>query len=306
MTKPTQGTASQPAKAGAAARVVRHEIASGERTIAVHVCYPAGYPTAWAPSPLPWLLYLHAGSFVDGGIEKAAHLTRQLAGAVPAVVVAPEYSLAPDHPFPAAPEDAFNTAEWVLRQARRLKVDKMRFSLVGEEAGGNLAIALAQMLRDRGLPAPRAQWLIRPVTDPCLQHASCAGQAHVPLETLQRMAVCYRDYLPTPAASVHPYAAPAHAMRLAGLPPTLIQVAELDALRPEGEAFGRKLLDRGVAAETRIMPGACGAGVEASHDRCQVWVDEGARFLRERFADSDDASPQAERRPAAKPSGWAP
>ncbi|MFX5522522.1 alpha/beta hydrolase fold domain-containing protein, partial [Acinetobacter baumannii] len=74
----------------------------------------------------------------------------------------------------------------------------------------------------------------------------------MPLETLQRMAVCYRDYLPTPAASVHPYAAPAHAMRLAGLPPTLIQVAELDALRPEGEAFGRKLLDRGVAAETRI------------------------------------------------------
>lgn len=307
MTAKPNARATVPTAANAGgARVARHEIASADRTIAIHVCYPAGYPSAWPGGPLPWLLYLHAGGFVEGGVEKAARLTQSLAAAVPAVVVAPEYSLAPAHPFPAAPEDAFNTAEWVLRNGRRLKVDKARFALVGEEAGGNLAIAVAQMLRDRGLATPAAQWLIRPVTDPCLQHASCGGARDVPLETLQRLAGYYREYLPTPAATVHPYAAPAHAMRLAGLPPTMIQVAETDALRPEGEAFARKLSGCGVAADMQIMAGACGAGVEASHDRCQVWVDEGARFLRQHFAASDDASQQAGRRPADKPSGWAP
>ncbi|MGT2490595.1 alpha/beta hydrolase fold domain-containing protein [Cupriavidus basilensis] len=162
------------------------------------------------------------------------------------MVVTPAYSLAPDFPFPAAPEDAFHTAEWVLRHARRLKVDKLRFAVVGEEAGGNLAIALSQMLRDRGLPEPRAQWLIRPVTDPaCSMHRARWGRAgaSVPLEMLQRLAGYYRDYLPTPAASVHPYAAPALASRLAGLPPTLIQVAEEDALRAEGEAFAGRPAD---------------------------------------------------------------
>lgn len=306
MTSRSTNPGSKPAASGGEARVVRHSLESWDRTIAVHVCYPPGYPTAWAPQTLPWLLYLHAGGFVDGGIEHAVQLTQRLAIAVPAVVIAPEYSLAPDHPFPAAPEDAFNTAEWVLRNARKLKVDKTRFALVGEEAGGNLAIAVGQMLRDRGLASARAQWLIRPVTDPCLQHASCPGAGKVPMETLQRLASQYRDYLPTPAARVHPYAAPAHVMRLAGLPPTLIQVAADDALRREGEAFGSRLLACGVAAETRIMAGACGAGVENTHDRCQVWIDEGARFLRQQFTADDEASPQAVTRPDAKPSGWAP
>src|SRR5437868_9989787 len=263
-----QASAASP-DANAAPRVVDHVVSSADRQIAVHVCYPACYPLpGQAAAMVPWLLYLHAGGFVDGGLEKAGRLTRALAAQVPAVVVVPAYSLAPGHPFPAAPEDVFHTVEWALRQARRLKLDKSRFALVGEEAGGNLAIALSQMLRDRGLAAARAQWLIRPVTDPCLQHASCSlaeGRSPVPLETLQRLAGYYRDYLPTPAASVHPYAAPAHASRLAGLPATLIQVAEHDALRREGEAFAGKLAHCGVLAETSIMPGGCGAGVEATH-----------------------------------------
>lgn len=300
---PSRPDSATPSNAtGGLARVVRHEIASADRTICVHVGYPA---MPRAAGPLPWLLYLHAGGFVDGDVETAECLTESLAKTVPAVVVVPAYSLAPEHPFPAAPEDAFNTAEWVLRQARKLKVNKLDFAVVGEEAGGNLAIAVSQMLRDRGLPVPRAQWLIRPVTDPCLQHASCTGGT-VPLQTLQRLASCYRDYLPTPAASVHPYAAPAHASRMAGLPPTLIQVAERDALRAEGEAFGRKLIDAGVSAETHVMPGACGDGVEESHDQCQVWLNEGAHFLRKYLAGDDAASSRSERRPAAKPSGWAP
>lgn len=270
--------AAPPVAGNAQARVTQHKVASGDREIAVCVCYPAGYP-ATGGALLPWLVYLHAGGFVEGGLEAARELAQSLAGTVPAVVVTPAYSLAPDHPFPAAPEDAVNTVEWVLRHARRLKVDKTRFALVGEEAGGNLAIALAQMLRDRGLPHPRGQWLIRPVTDPCLQHASCAG-SQVPMEMLRKLACNYRDYLPTPAAAVHPYAAPALASRLAGLPDTLVQVAERDALRAEGEAFTAKLAKAGVPAETRIMPGACGDGVEQSHEQCRAWVEEGARFLR--------------------------
>ncbi|WP_432262501.1 alpha/beta hydrolase [Cupriavidus sp. TMH.W2] len=306
-------TASTAAGQGLA-RVAEHTVTSDGREILVRVCYPAGYPAPGAEGAalLPWLVYLHAGGFVEGGVEHACQLVQGLANTVPAVVVTPAYSLAPDHPFPAAPEDAHSTVQWVLRNARRLKLDRTRFALVGEEAGGNLAIALAQMLRDRGTAQPRGQWLIRPVTDPCLQHASCAGfgGGQVPMETLKRLADNYRDYLPTPADTVHPYAAPALASRLAGLPPTLVQVAEYDALRAEGEAFAGRLSKAGVPAQAMIMPGACGDGVEEAHDSCQAWVDEGARFLRRCLAADDDASSVTERRagaktsrPGAKPAG---
>lgn len=297
--------AAPPAQGNGSARVVEHRIASGEREISVCVCYPPGYPglATEGSALLPWLVYLHAGGFVDGGLEKTRQLVQSLAASVPAVVVTPAYSLAPDHPFPAAPEDAFSTVEWVLRYARRLKVDKTRFALVGEEAGGNLAIALSQMLRDRCAAQPRGQWLIRPVTDPCLQHASCTAGGQVPLETLQRLACNYREYLPTPAASVHPYAAPALASRLAGLPRTLVQVAEVDALRAEGEAFAGRLAKAGVPAEAMIMPGACGDGVEESHEDCQSWVDEGARFLRRCLAAADDTSSRRESRTRNEPPG---
>ncbi|MBP0638906.1 alpha/beta hydrolase [Cupriavidus sp. AcVe19-6a] len=317
--KPGQRQNAAPAATGQGEpRVAEHTVTSDGREIAVCVCYPPGYPApgAEAASWLPWLVYLHAGGFVDGGLERARKLVQDLARAVPAVVVTPAYSLAPENPFPAAPEDAHSTVQWVLRNARRLKLDKTRFALVGEEAGGNLAIALAQMLRDRGTAQPRGQWLIRPVTDPCLQHASCAGfgSGQVLMETLRRMACNYRDYLPTPADSVHPYAAPAMASRLAGLPPTLVQVAEQDTLRAEGEAFAQRLGRAGVPAQAMIMPGACGDGVEEAHDACQAWVDEGARFLQRCLAAADDTSPLTERqagafanasasRPGAKPAG---
>jgi acetyl esterase/lipase len=305
---PTRSKAAAVASAAelAGGRTTEHTVESAGRAITVRVSYPPGYPEGKAAPLLPWLIYLHAGGFVDASLEKSERLARSLAGTVPAAVVTPAYSLAPDFPFPAAPEDVFHTAEWVLRHARRLKVDKLRFAVVGEEAGGNLAIALSQMLRDRGLPEPRAQWLIRPVTDPCLQHASCSvgqGGRGVPLEMLQRLAGYYRDYLPTPAASVHPYAAPALASRLAGLPPTLIQVAEEDALRAEGEAFAGRLRTAGVPSEARIMAGACGAGVETSHDRCQVWINEGARYLQGYLAGDDDASPRTERQTGTSPPG---
>ena len=290
MTKTTtpRSSAVQPAAEQGEAYVVTHMVPSGDREIKVCVCYPAGYwPVSSGAAMLPWLVYLHAGGFVEGGVEAAKELARDLAESVPAVVVTPAYSLAPENPFPAAPEDAVNTVSWVLKQAKKLKVDKARFALVGEEAGGNLAIATAQMLRDRGLPQPAGQWLIRPVTDPCLQHAS---SGEVPMEMLRRLACNYRDYLPTPAASVHPYAAPALASRLTGLPSTLVQVAEKDALRAEGEAFAAKLAKAGIQAKALIMPGVCGDGVEQSHEMCQAWVKEGARFLRESFAKADDAS----------------
>ncbi|MDF3838662.1 alpha/beta hydrolase [Cupriavidus basilensis] len=304
-------TRSKAAAAASAAeldegRVTEHAVESCGRTITVRLTYPPGYPVGKTAPLLPWLIYLHAGGFVECSQDKSERLARSLAATVPAVVVTPAYSLAPDFPFPAAPEDVFHTASWVLRHARSLKVDKLRFALVGEEAGGNLAIALSQMLRDRGLPEPRAQWLIRPVTDPCLQHASCAGgegKPSVPLEMLQRLAGYYRDYLPTPAASVHPYAAPVHASRLAGLPPTLVQVAEEDALRAEGQAFADRLQMAGVPAKAQIMPGACGAGVEESHDRCQVWINEGARYLQGYLAGGDDASLRTERQTGASPPG---
>lgn len=127
----------KPAK-GAMPRVTQHEVVSEDRTIPVWVSYPPGYAPGGAQASselLPWLVYLHAGGFVQGDSEAACELASDLSDSIPAVVVTPGYSLAPDHPFPAAPEDAVNTVAWVLKHARRLKVDKLRFAVVGEEAG---------------------------------------------------------------------------------------------------------------------------------------------------------------------------
>jgi acetyl esterase/lipase len=278
----------QPAAEQGEPYVVQHMVASGDREIKVCVCYPAGYwPLSAGAALLPWLVYLHAGGFVDGGVEAAKELARDLAESVPAVVVTPGYSLAPENPFPAAPEDAGQHGD-VGTEA-------------GEEAQGRQAALRAGRRRGRRQPGDchgadaagsRPAAAGGPVADPPrygpvpvgdVFDASGADGNAAPL------ACNYRDYLPTPADSVHPYAAPALASRMSGLPATLVQVAEQDALRAEGEAFA-KLAKAGIPARALIMPGACGDGVEQSHEKCQAWVEEGARFLRDCFAKADDAS----------------
>lgn len=129
--------------------------------IRVKIWRGQGAPRERAPA----LLYLHGGGFVIGAPETHEDICRILANAAGAVVVSPDYRLAPEHPFPAAIEDCAATLHWMKEQAASLGIDADRVLVAGDSAGGNLAAVIALMARDRQVPKVLGQVLIYPVTD---------------------------------------------------------------------------------------------------------------------------------------------
>ncbi|WP_426990871.1 alpha/beta hydrolase [Cupriavidus sp. 30B13] len=213
---------------------------------------------------LPIVLYCHGGGFVAGGLDEADHQARVLAAQVGAWVVSVGYSLAPRHPFPAAPEDAYLALQWAVGHARQYKADGRRVAVAGHEAGGNIAAGVAAMARDRGKIRLAAQVLVAPLLDPSMTRLlPAAAQAAGGIDTFAR-AQCYRAYLPGAAHSVHPYVAPLESRRLAGLPPTLVVSAERDVARGEGEQYAGRLIAAGVPTEARRHAGACHVDLPSS------------------------------------------
>ena len=206
----------------------------------------------------PLLLHFHGGAFCFfhpesfGGMEAGFALTHQC------VVVSVDYRLAPEHPYPAAPEDCYAALEWAAHNADALGVDLDRLVVTGGSAGGALSAAVALMARDRGGPAITYQALMIPVLDdrlktPSIRQAeggpgfNAAGAEGMWLHYLGESA----DREKTPA-----YAAPARAESLAGLPPTFIQTNGRDPLRDEGIEYALRLLADGVEVELYNCPGA--------------------------------------------------
>jgi acetyl esterase/lipase len=194
-------------------------------------------------------VYLHPGRFIAGDLDATDDPARALAKRLGIVVAAPAYSLATAQPFPAAAEDAYATVVWAHARAAHERRSARRIVVIGEEAGGNLAAAVAMMSRDRGGPALAAQVLIAPMLDPTL--SSCSMRA-----ADANAAYCddaYRCYLPRAADRLHPYAAPGLSTRLSGLAPALIITAQDDPLRDEAETYGAKLIAAGVKTQvTRL------------------------------------------------------
>jgi len=194
-----------------------------------------------------FVVYLHEGGFVGGGIE-TAHATATIAArALTRNVLSVAYSLAPSEPFPAAVEDVLCAIAWVRQSAESVIV-------AGTEAGGNLAAAAALATRDRGLPALRAQVLVTPMLDPGLTSHSMVGTALAEQRSARCCFACYRSYLPTVSDRMHPYAAPATATRLAGLAPAFIVTADDDPLRGEAEQYATRLAQAGVATHLLRSP----------------------------------------------------
>ncbi|WP_454725266.1 MULTISPECIES: alpha/beta hydrolase [Cupriavidus] len=212
---------------------------------------------------LPIVLYCHGGGFVAGGLDEADHQASVLAAQVGAWVVSVAYSLAPRHPFPAAPEDAYLALQWAVGHARQYRADGRRVAVAGHEAGGNIAAGMAAMARDRGQIRLAAQALVAPLLDPSLTRLLPAAAPGGQADALAR-AQCYRAYLPRAAQSVHPYVAPLESRRLAGLPPTLVISAERDVARCEGEQYAGRLIAAGVPTEARRHAGACHVDLPSS------------------------------------------
>jgi acetyl esterase len=199
-----------------------------------------------ADAPTGVLVYFHGGGWVIGDLDSHDETCRRLCRGAGVTVVSVHYRRAPETTFPGAAEDCFAATAWVADHAAELGVDEKRIAVGGDSAGGNLAAAVALMARDRGGPALRFQLLIYPVTAADFETTSYRENGEGYLLSRRAMQWFWDQYVPDLDQRGVPYAAPLAAPSLAGLPPALVQTAEYDPLRDEGEAFAAALRRDGV------------------------------------------------------------
>jgi len=218
----------------------------------------------------PALYWIHGGGFVLGDVDGDLVLPAQVADELGAVVVSVEYRLAPEHPFPAPAEDCYAGLVWTAAHAEELGFDPRKLAVGGLSAGAGLAAAVALLARDRGGPALCFQLLDIPELDDRLSTPSMKQFTDTPLWNHQNAILSWAAYLGPGHRDVSPYAAPARATDLSGLPPAYVVTCEFDPLRDEGIDYARRLIQAGVATELHHYPGTfhgssgAGAGTEIS------------------------------------------
>ena len=198
---------------------------------------------------LPVLVYYHGGGWVSWNVAAFDPVCRRLSDAGRCAVIAVEYRLAPEHPYPAAVDDAYAVLGWIREQAESLGIDPERMGVAGDSAGGNLSAVVAQLARARHGPPIRFQGLIYPVTDATMSQPSYAEHATGATLTAAVMQHFIGSYLPADVDRRQPMISPLFATDLAGLPPALVIIAEYDPLRDEGLAYARRLQEAGVAVQ---------------------------------------------------------
>ena len=205
------------------------------------------YAPADAGTPGPALVYFHGGGWVIGSLDTHDNLCRALANRSGLRVVSVDYRLAPEHPWPAAPEDGYAVVRHLAAQGAAFGIDGSRLAVGGDSAGGNLAAVVALMARDRGGPALRHQLLLYPVVDHDFDRPSYRENGEGYFLTRDGMRWFWDQYVADPARRDESYASPQRAEKLEGLPPATLLTAEYDPLRDEGEAYAERLRAAGVA-----------------------------------------------------------
>jgi acetyl esterase len=201
--------------------------------------------------PAPLLVWFHGGGFVVGDLDGADQPCRMLCRYADLHVLSVEYRLAPEHPFPAAVDDAMAAFEWALDHAAELGADPTRVAVGGDSAGGNLAAVVAQQARQRRPPA--AQLLVYPATD--LAHRLPSVDQFADGYFLTDADITwYRDVYAADADRTDPRMSPLLADDLAGLPPALVVTAAFDVLRDHGEQYAVAMQQAGNAVVLRRVP----------------------------------------------------
>jgi acetyl esterase len=201
---------------------------------------------------------IHGGGFILGHLDLDHFVNVRLARELDVVVVSVDYRLAPETPFPGGLEDVYSGLVWTAEHAAELGIDTNRIAVHGVSAGGGLAAALALLARDRGGPPIAFQFLAVPELDDRLDTPSMHAYTDTPLWNRPAAVHSWNAYLGAGVpggADVSPYAAPARATDLRGLPPAYVSVMHFDPLRDEGIAYAQALLAAGVTVELHLFPG---------------------------------------------------
>ena len=240
---------------------------------------PVRIYTPRGTGPFPVIVYFHGGGFVIATMDTYDASARALANAANAVVLSVEYRKGPEHKFPAAHDDAFAAYAWAVRNASQIGGDSTRLALVGESAGGNLALATAMRVRDTsGIRAPLSIVAVYPVAGNDTTNASYTRNAQAKPLSRAMMGWFFKHYTRTPADASDPRLNILGA-NLKGLPPVTIISAEIDPLLTEGEQLSAKLRDAGGTVNQRTWPGAAheffgqGAVVPAAKEAVQYAAD---------------------------------
>ena len=238
--------------------------------------------TPKADGPMPVMMYFHGGGYVKGGIAETDAFCRRLARTTTNVVVSVGYRLAPEHPYPAALDDAYQCSLWAYENAEALGGTKEFFSVCGESAGGNLAAVICLLARSGGKMEISHQILLQPVVDFTLSSPSIEMPASECLVPREDLAWYYEEYYGTDKETSDFRVSPIFADDLSGLPPALIITAEHDTLRDEGKAYADRLEASGVPTEYRCYGGMIHGFLQMAGlvEEAQAAIDEISAFTR--------------------------
>ncbi|MDR6956402.1 acetyl esterase/lipase [Pseudomonas brassicacearum] len=213
------------------------------QSISLTIVRPAG-----VKGELPAFMFFHGGGWVLGDFPTHERLVRDLVAGSGAVAVFVNYTPSPEAHYPVAINQAYAATKWVAEHGKQINVDGKRLAVAGNSVGGNMAAVVALMAKDKGTPALRFQALLWPVTDASFETASYNQFAEGHFLSKNMMKWFWDNYTTDAGQRSEIYASPLRATtaQLKGLPPALVQTAEADVLRDEGEAYARKLDAAGV------------------------------------------------------------
>jgi acetyl esterase len=235
------------------------------------------------------LVYFHDGGWVFGNLDVHDPVCRALTNAAGSITVAVDYRLAPEHKYPAAPEDCYAATRWVAENADSFNGDPTRIAVGGDSAGGNLAAVVTLMARDRGGPNLAYQLMVYPITNYSFDTPSYHENAEGYSLTKDDMVWFWEHYLPSKDEGKRPYASPLQAHDLSNLPPAIVITAEYDPLRDEGEMYADRLQEAGNKVTVKRYHGMIHGffGMGAMIDQGKLVVNDVATALRSAFGNEE-------------------